>query len=739
MPSPTSGEAALPDSTVNTTAPAPPVLTPGLTSSAQKLLIGASVYREPADRNAILFQLGRHDWAAARAPDQAGPTPPYQPPADLPEVLASCVTAGLLTADAADSRAARSWHVDPAVAVRLHAELAEAGRDAELVIAHRRAARYWRWRAAAWPQDRESDLHDLLEARHHLFSAGDAEQASDLTREVCAQLHAWGELTRESELIQSTLELLPGRATGHAAGWLHELGAISQVRGDLEEAQRCYAASVELFAIVGDYRGVARGQHSLGVLAQAQGDYRRAERHYRRSSAAEKKAGAIPDAADAGSAVDASAAEAASAAATATAARRRGKAGPRRQAPRRGLRPGAEPGQVSSAGPQPGQPNAAGPQPGQPSAAGPEPGQVSAARPAPDRGRAAEPDPRPQGTARPAPDLVVRAAVGGGSALLPAPGRSRANGTAPGAATMTASPEPIGTELRPAARQPSQARRPVLILAVVGWVLVALTVAGIGAALARSAPASSTPPGSATRLRAASWVAAQVSRSAVVACDPAMCAALQRDGVPAGELLTLGTDGPADPLGSDVVVATAAVRSEFGIRLASVYAPVILASFGSGTTAIQVRAIAPDGAPAYARALRADLAARQRLGMDLLHNPDLIVSAPARAQLAAGDVDTRLLATLATLADMQRLRVIAFADAGPGAAPIVPLRSAEVAAAAPSGPVWIHSAVAFLSAQRPPFRPSSARPARAPGYPHALLISFPCPSPLGLLATTPQS
>jgi tetratricopeptide (TPR) repeat protein len=719
MPSPTSGEAALPDSTVNTTAPAPPVLTPGLTSSAQKLLIGASVYREPADRNAILFQLGRHDWAAARAPDQAGPTPPYQPPADLPEVLASCVTAGLLTADAADSRAARSWHVDPAVAVRLHAELAEAGRDAELVIAHRRAARYWRWRAAAWPQDRESDLHDLLEARHHLFSAGDAEQASDLTREVCAQLHAWGELTRESELIQSTLELLPGRATGHAAGWLHELGAISQVRGDLEEAQRCYAASVELFAIVGDYRGVARGQHSLGVLAQAQGDYRRAERHYRRSSAAEKKAGAIPDAADAGSAVDASAAEAASAAATATAARRRGKAGPRRQAPRRGLRPGAEPGQVSSAGPQPGQP--------------------SAAQPAPDRGRAAEPDPRPQGTARPAPDLVVRAAVGGGSALLPAPGRSRANGTAPGAATMTASPEPIGTELRPAARQPSQARRPVLILAVVGWVLVALTVAGIGAALARSAPASSTPPGSATRLRAASWVAAQVSRSAVVACDPAMCAALQRDGVPAGELLTLGTDGPADLLGSDVVVATAAVRSEFGIRLASVYAPVILASFGSGTTAIQVRAIAPDGAPAYARALRADLAARQRLGMDLLHNPDLIVSAPARAQLAAGDVDTRLLATLATLADMQRLRVIAFADAGPGAAPIVPLRSAEVAAAAPSGPVWIHSAVAFLSAQQPPFRPSSARPARAPGYPHALLISFPCPSPLGLLATTPQS
>ena len=162
-----------------------------------------------------------------------------------------------------------------------------------LIAAHRRAAEYWQWRAAAWPQDRRSDLHDLLEARHHLFLAGDAEQASELTHAVCAQLHAWGDLGREAELIQATLEKLPTRSSSRA-NWMHELGTIYQVRAEFGEAYRCYAGAVQMFALLGDFDGVSRGQHSLGVLAQAQGDYRRAERHYKRSSAAERRAGQRP-------------------------------------------------------------------------------------------------------------------------------------------------------------------------------------------------------------------------------------------------------------------------------------------------------------------------------------------------------------------------------------------------------------------------------------------------------------
>ncbi len=60
----------------------------------------------------------------------------------------------------------------------------------------------------------------------------------------------------------------------------------------------------------------------------------------------------------------------------------------------------------------------------------------------------------------------------------------------------------------------------------------------------------------------------------------------------------------SDPLGSDLVVATPALRSQFGARLASVYAPVVIASFGSGAARIDIRAVAADGTAAYDSAAR---------------------------------------------------------------------------------------------------------------------------------------
>ncbi len=86
----------------------------------------------------------------------------------------------------------------------------------------------------------------------------------------------------------------------------------------------------------------------------------------------------------------------------------------------------------------------------------------------------------------------------------------------------------------------------------------------------RAGSAGALGASAATRAEAASWIAGQVASSAVVACDPAMCAALQADGLPAARLLVLGT-AVADPLGSDVVVATACrpqpVRRPPGERL----------------------------------------------------------------------------------------------------------------------------------------------------------------------------
>src|SRR6202453_4667912 len=204
-------------------------------------------------------------------------------------------------------------------------------------------------------------------------------------------------------------------------------------------------------------------------------------------------------------------------------------------------------------------------------------------------------------------------------------------------------------------------RHPVSRLKVTGWRLLALlgcAVLGVAAAVtvvafatashAPAAPGRASSAGSqisvslqaatAARTTAARWIAGQVSPSAIVACDPAMCAALQAGGVAAGRLLVLGTSASA-PLGSDLVVATPALRSQFGARLASVYAPAVIASFGAGATQIDIRAVAPDGTAAYDSALAADRSARIAAGRELIGNRRITTSAAAQSALRSGQVD----------------------------------------------------------------------------------------------------
>lgn len=243
----------------------------------------------------------------------------------------------------------------------------------------------------------------------------------------------------------------------------------------------------------------------------------------------------------------------------------------------------------------------------------------------------------------------------------------------------------------------------------------------------------------AVRQQAAAWVSSQANPDAIVACDPAMCAALQAHGVPAARLLVL-TPARSDPLGSDLVVATAAVRSQFGTRLAGVYAPVTVAVFGSGAARIDVRTVAPDGAAAYLAALATDIRARKTAGALMLRNSHIHVAATARAALAAGEVDPRLLATLATLAHLHPLDVTAFGGPGPGASASagVPLRSADITAAAPQDPghpVSLQALMTILRAQRPPYLPSSLEIVRIPPSGAVLRIGYPVPSPLGLLGS----
>lgn len=291
--------------------------------------------------------------------------------------------------------------------------------------------------------------------------------------------------------------------------------------------------------------------------------------------------------------------------------------------------------------------------------------------------------------------------------------------------------------------------RVVTVLVLAG---VLLAAAALGVALSHGggqSTASSSAQGSggqaggaaainsaaAARTAAARWLVQQAAADAIVSCDPQMCAAAQSAGLAASRLQVLGT-GASGPLSSDLLVATAAVRQEFGTRLASVYAPDVLASFGTGSAQVAIRVVAPDGAAAYTASLRADQAARVSAGKQLLRNPRIHASAGALQALADGQVDARLLTVFAALATLHSVRVLGFAAASAGASPGLPLRTATITPAGPGTrqrPNSVPSLASFLRAQLPPYRPASITEIRLPGGGAALRVEFAAPSPLGLL------
>jgi hypothetical protein len=177
---------------------------------------------------------------------------------------------------------------------------------------------------------------------------------------------------------------------------------------------------------------------------------------------------------------------------------------------------------------------------------------------------------------------------------------------------------------RPVAREAPRRRRTAAIVAA-----AAVLIAAVPLAIALSSQGSKSASGARGRavappVLAAAWVARQVSRTATVACDPVMCRALTARGM--DRLLVL-TPTAQDPRRSQVIVATAAVRKELRGRLNSVYAPAVIASFGSGTARIDVRVIAANGAAAFWSGFRTDLLARKASGTYLLSSPRIKASA----------------------------------------------------------------------------------------------------------------
>ncbi len=169
-------------------------------------------------------------------------------------------------------------------------------------------------------------------------------------------------------------------------------------------------------------------------------------------------------------------------------------------------------------------------------------------------------------------------------------------------------------------------------------------------------PAWARGPAGAARAQAATWVAGQLSSAETVGCDPLMCAALRARGVAASRLVPSGPAGPG-AVGADVAVGSGSAAGD---------APVLLASFGSGASVVEVRTAPPGGSAAYQRAVADDVTARRSAGTQLLHSQRIQVDSRAAGQLQAGQVDTRLLIMLAMLASQHPWRVVGFSAGSPG-------------------------------------------------------------------------
>ncbi len=301
------------------------------------------------------------------------------------------------------------------------------------------------------------------------------------------------------------------------------------------------------------------------------------------------------------------------------------------------------------------------------------------------------------------------------------------------------------------------ARQRMLLLAVILGIAASASLVALprvfrphGADHRQAGTGPSLDASARARNLAAAWVGKWVSRSADVACDPGMCQLLEAHDVSSGEIWPMAP-GATDPLDAVIVVETPTIRSQFGPRLMKVYAPAVLASFGTGSIRVEVRVVAA-GAARYERQLRTDVTARRSAGAALLRNPGLAVAGQARGQLASGEVDSRLLTNLAALVHWGNpVSVLGFGGAGPGASRGMPVLSMEItpiirrqpggaltpARRAASIARAVTRILRFLRAQIAPLNPASVSHWRSAGGQLVVRVDFGAPTQFGVFGGRP--
>lgn len=256
------------------------------------------------------------------------------------------------------------------------------------------------------------------------------------------------------------------------------------------------------------------------------------------------------------------------------------------------------------------------------------------------------------------------------------------------------------------------------------------------AAATSTDPAATAPPTPQT-LASVAWVLGAVGPSQAVACDVTVCALLRSRGFAGSSLITVQA-GIVDVEQANVVLLTPLLRRQLGSSVDPLLPAEPLAVFGSGSNRVEVTAVALTGPAAYARSLAADRDSRRSVGNALLTNQQLTFGPQARALLAAGLVDTRVCAFLATLAGTDDVVIAGFTTRAPGAGPDMPTTGVLIASvngqpATGSAPAaaQLHAAA---QAQQGPYSVMSVTTVEAGGA-QALQVLYSQPGPLDLLAT----
>lgn len=260
-------------------------------------------------------------------------------------------------------------------------------------------------------------------------------------------------------------------------------------------------------------------------------------------------------------------------------------------------------------------------------------------------------------------------------------------------------------------------RFPAASVLAAATLLVAVIVGAF--VLPSPAPAAATAIPSAA---VAAWIDTQLPPDAVVEVDPLSRAQLVRDGLDPARLSTADQSGDQ----GNYLLVPLDTRTELPL----------LASFGAGADALGLRLAVADPT-AFAQAQVADEAARSRFGTALARNPQLTLGAPAAAALRSGDVDSRLMVSLATASSSVRLAIAEFTgtagDLEQGnvyrAVTLTDITVLEPAAGANgTSSAALRWLAQFFQRQLSPYRPMTVLDTD-----DALTVVYAAPSPLGLL------